>query len=106
MCANIDRQSDFFKMILPIIERYDNVSIGQPIGMSVYNAIIDLFNEKLRPLLVDYANLKKEFEELKKEKEICQKWFGRGESQDASLTPPKPQSFEDVFPPNPNGWLL
>lgn len=77
MCANIDRQSDFFKMIFPLIEKYDNVSIGQPIGMSVYNAIIDLFNEKLRPIFENYDKLKKEVEELKKEKEICKQWFGR-----------------------------
>ena len=43
---------------------------------------------------------------LEKEKKIVQEWLGMGKQQDASTTPSKTQSFEDVFPPNPNGYLL
>jgi hypothetical protein len=79
MCNNVNAQSDFFRMVFPIVKKYDGVSFGQPIGMSVYNAIVEatnLFNERLNPIFEDYRELKKELEELKKGKGIIQKWLG------------------------------
>jgi hypothetical protein len=79
MCNNVNAQSDFFRMVFPIVKKYDGVSFGQPIGMSVYNAIVEatnLFNEKLNPIFRDYGKLKEECEELKRAKGIIQKWLG------------------------------
>lgn len=106
MCAKKDEQSEFFKTIFPTLEKYNyEVSFGQPIGMHVYNAIVELFEDGcLKPFWDDYNRLKKRVSELEKEKEIVKEWLGRGDNKAET---PRPQSFEDVFPPNPNGyWLL
>lgn len=108
MCAEKDKQSEFFKAIFPTLEKYGyEVAFGQPIGMHIYNAIVELFEEGcFKTFLEDYCRLKKRVVELEKEKKIVQEWLGMGKQQDASTTPSKTQSFEDVFPPNPNGYLL
>lgn len=108
MCAKKDEQSEFFKTIFPTLEKYNyEVSFGQPIGMHVYNAIVELFEDGcLKPFWEDYNRLKNRVVELEKEKKIVQEWLGMVKQQDASTTTPKKQSFEDVFPPRPEGYLL
>jgi hypothetical protein len=111
MCAKKDEQSEFFKTIFPTLEKYNyEVTFGQPIGMHVYNAIVELFEDGcLKPFWDDYNRLKERVSELEKEKEIVKEWLGRGDNkaQNSPTETPRPQSFEDVFPPNPNGyWLL
>lgn len=109
MLKNKDVQSEFFKAIYPTLEKYNfALSFGESVGMHVYNAIVDLFeNGCLMPFLNDYNRLKKRVSELEKEKEIVKEWLGRGESKAQNAATPRPQSFEDVFPPSPNGyWLL
>ena len=53
MCAKKDEQSEFFKTIFPTLEKYNyEVAFGQPIGMHVYNAIVELFEDGcLKPFL-------------------------------------------------------
>lgn len=108
MCAKKDEQSEFFKTIFPTLEKYNyEVSFGQPVGMHVYNAIVELFeNGCLKPFWEDYNRLKNRVVELEKEKKIVQEWMGMGKQQDASTTLTKTQSFYDVFPPRPEGYLL
>lgn len=106
MLKNKDYQSEFFKIIYPILEKYNFArSFGEPVGMHVYNAIVELFEgECLKPFFDDYKRLKERVQELEKEKAIVKEWLGRGDNK-AQTTPPSPH-FEDVFPPNPNGYLL